>query len=636
MVTNIPPLLKIGDRVIGEGHPVYIIAEIGLNHQGDVTLAKRLIDAAVEAGVDCVKFQKRSLKDVYTDQALHRTEKEEQGSQYTLRHIKKIELSESQMTSLFRYSKAKGVDFLCTPWDEKSVAFLARLGVKFFKISSPDMTNLPLIRQVAGLFKPMIISTGMSFVSEIEVVVDALKRLDARFALLHCNSAYPAPYHDINLRFIPTMKERFGCVVGYSGHERGIATSLAAVALGASIVERHITTDRTLPGPDHRASLEPAEFKELVEKIRIVEQSLGADMRVPSRGEYLNRQILGKSLVAARNLPRGHVVSYSDITTKSPGKGTTPLKMDSFIGKTLTRDIAKDDFLLESDVGVLHDTPYDGIRMKHKRGIVVRMTDIDQLLRCNPDFVEVHLTDQDVREAKPYTTRYPMPMTIHAPEYNGERLLDLSSLDEELRRASVEHINRVMAYARTLKPLFSNRNGRPLVIVHPGGMNIESPLIDRIRSLNNQLAKSLSEIDRRGFEVLVENMPPYPWYFGGQWHHASFMDAKEIVTFSRKHRVGIAYDVSHAALYCNKYGKDIISYTKTILPVTRYLHVSDAAGLDGEGLQIGDGLVDFSNVLKLLRRSKAWVIPEIWQGHKYGGEGFMIATRKLAEIDPEF
>src|SRR3989338_7462453 len=207
--------IRIGNRKISHTEPVYIIAEIGLNHQGNVGTAKILVDKAVAAGVDCVKFQKRSLKKLYSDAVLNESVQQEHGVHYTLHHIAKTELSNADMASLYEYTKSKNVDFLCTPWDTESLFFLEELGVNAFKIASADMYNLKLIGQAAGFKKPLIISTGMSFVSEIEQVVDFLNKINASYALLHCNSTYPAPYHDINLNFIKTLQKKFDCPVGY-------------------------------------------------------------------------------------------------------------------------------------------------------------------------------------------------------------------------------------------------------------------------------------------------------------------------------------------------------------------------------------------------------------------------------------
>src|SRR3989344_355165 len=629
--------IRIGNRKISHTEPVYIIAEIGLTHQGNVGTAKILVDKAVAAGGDCVKFQKRSMKKIYSDAVLNESVQQEHGVHYTLHHIAKTELSNADMASLYEYTKSKNVDFLCTPWDTESLFFLEELGVNAFKIASADMYNLKLIGQAAGFKKPLIISTGMSFVSEIEQVVDFLNKINASYALLHCNSTYPAPYHDINLNFIKTLQKKFDCPVGYSGHEAGIAVPLAAVAHGARIIEKHITLDRGQDGPDHRASLLPDEFAELVRQIRIVEVSLGDDVRFPSRGEYINRETLSKSLVAARDLKKGTVHTYEDIELKSPGKGTNPLKLDLFVGKTLARrDLKRDDYLLESDVHLSeHDMPVIGPG-KRKWGVVARMGDIDTMIRCNSDFVEIHLTDSDINNNKEYIKEYATDLVVHGPEYNGDLLLNLSSTDPTIRQKSIEFFNKALAHARRLRRLFRNKNERVKFIVHPGGMDIREPRIDLITTHNKNFLDSLNQLKADGFEILLENMPTCAWYFGGQQYQSNFMDAKEIRDFATTHGYVVTFDTSHAALYCNYFKKDLLEYVDAILPVAQYFHISDAARLNGEGLQIGDGTIDFRPLLKKMEQNDAWYLPEVWQGHKFGGEGYLKAVKKLRELNSNF
>ncbi|MBI4160525.1 MAG: N-acetylneuraminate synthase family protein [Candidatus Yanofskybacteria bacterium] len=629
--------IKIGNRKIGQNQPVYIIAEIGLNHQGDVKLAKQLIDCALKAKADCVKFQKRSLKNVYASHVLEDVGKEEHGTNYSLYHIKKVEFTNDQMRELYLYALSKNIDFLCTPWDEESLNFLNNLGLPAFKIASADMFNLKLLGKVAALKKPMLISTGMSFISEIEQLVDFLKKMNAEYVLLHCNSTYPAPYHDVNLNFIKVLQDRFSPIVGYSGHELGISVSLAAVTMGARVIERHLTLDRAMTGPDHKASLHPEEFEELVKQIRILELALGDGIRFPSRGEYLNRETLAKSIVAARPLKKGTIITHADLDVKSPGKGTNPLKLDIFVGKKLvTRNVKKDDYLLESDINLRPRELYKPVKTKHRWGVVARMSDINTLIKCRSDFIEIHLTDSDVINDYKYNTRYDIDLVVHGPEYNVDLLLDLSSADPSVRKRSVEFFNRALDHARKLKRLFRNHHQAVKFVVHPGGMDLEHPLLDRIEEHNTNFLKSLKALNFDGFEPLLENMPGCAWYFGGQQYQSNFMAAEEIVTFANKYNYGITFDTSHAALYCNYYGRDLNEFTRTILPVTKYIHISDAAKYNGEGLQIGDGTIDFKSTLRQLFDANLWFLPEIWQGHKFGGEGFLKAIKRLKDINPEF
>ena len=296
------PVIKIGDRLVGDGHPTYIIAEIGVNHNGFLDLALQLIDVAVDAGADAVKFQKRSLDKLYAKKYLENANAGEKTLRYLLPILQQVELTEEMYHDIVAHCKQKGITFMCSAFDTESADFLDKLAVPAYKVASADLTNLPLLDHLVKKGKPLILSTGMSHMTEVEFTVKFLKERGAQFALLHCNSTYPAAFEDINLRFMDQLR-RFDVPVGYSGHERGIAVCAVASALGASIIERHLTLDRTMDGPDHAASLEPHGFKKMVRDIRQITQALGTgEEKFISRGEILNREVLGKSLVATRRI----------------------------------------------------------------------------------------------------------------------------------------------------------------------------------------------------------------------------------------------------------------------------------------------------------------------------------------------
>ena len=282
----------------------FIIAEIGNNHNGDFERAKLMIDKAVEMGADCAKFQMRQMKEVYRSRSLEKSG-EDLGTEYIIDLLNRFELSVDQQKQLADYCSQKGILYLCTPWDITSVDILESFGVAAYKVASADLTNLPLLDRLAKTKKPLILSTGMSTTDEVKFTVAFLTERKVQFVLLHCNSTYPAPLHDINLKWMKSI-EAIHPLVGYSGHERGIAVSMAAVALGAKIIERHFTLDRMMEGPDHAASLEFNEFKEMISGIREIESALGsAESRSLSQGEMINRENLGKSLVASIELKWG-------------------------------------------------------------------------------------------------------------------------------------------------------------------------------------------------------------------------------------------------------------------------------------------------------------------------------------------
>lgn len=295
--------MQIENFKIGDGR-VFIIAEIGNNHNGSYETAIKMVDLAILIGADCVKFQMRNLESVYRKKSLEK-KSDDLGTEYIIDLLNKFELSAESHRKISDYCRRKGILYLCTPWDKISLKILETMGVPAYKVASADLTNLPLIDALCKVGKPLILSTGMSTMSEVENTVNFLNSQSANFALLHCNSTYPAPFADINLKWINQLK-KIHQHIGYSGHERGVAVSYAAVALGACIIERHITLDRNMEGPDHAASLEFPEFKEMVKGIRQIELALGDGIkRVVSQGEMINRENLSKVLLPREIFKRG-------------------------------------------------------------------------------------------------------------------------------------------------------------------------------------------------------------------------------------------------------------------------------------------------------------------------------------------
>jgi sialic acid synthase SpsE len=325
--------LEIAGRPIGDGHPCYIIAEAGVNHNGSLDLAKRLVDIAADAGADAVKFQKRTISEILIAEALMRpyTVPTSLGATYG-EHREKLELSEDDFFALADHARVRGITLLASAWDMTSADFLDRLGIPAFKIASADCTNLPLVEYIAGKGKPVLLSTGMSDMAEVEEAVATVRRHSDQLVLFQCTSTYPCDNDQINLRVIQTYRERFRCVVGYSGHERGLAPSEAAVALGADVIERHFTIDRTMIGPDHAASLEPTGLQRLVRNIRNIEKALGSPEKRIVEAERTVRERLAKSIVAKMDIPAGTVITADMLTVKGPGSGLKPGFMPLLVG----------------------------------------------------------------------------------------------------------------------------------------------------------------------------------------------------------------------------------------------------------------------------------------------------------------
>jgi len=617
--------IMIGDRTVGDGHPTYIIAEIGVNHNGLLELAIELIDIAVRSGADAVKFQKRDISKLYGRKYLENANAGEKSLRYLLPILQQVELTDEAFYRITNYCQQKGITFLCTPFDPESANFIDQLGVPAFKVSSADLTNLPLLEHLILKNKPLILSTGMSRMEEVEITVNFLKDRKAEFALLHCNSTYPASFEDVNLRFMERLRG-FGVPVGYSGHERGIAISTVASALGASIIERHLTLDRTMDGPDHAASLEPQGFAKMVRDIRQVSQALGTGQeKFMSRGEILNREVLGKSLTASRRIQSGEVITREMISVKGPALGLSPQYYQELIGHQIERLIEEDEPFLERDLGVRVDFDRSHT-LPMEYGFTVRFRDYKEMLEYDPKMLEFHFTDQDLDDS--YPGEYlDVRLVVHAPEFWERTLVDLCALDERQRLDSVALMQKSIDLTRRMAPFFK---GTPKVVVHPGGMSLDQPIKQKTRLYQN-LRKSVGELDHEGVELLLENLPPHPWYFGGQWLTNAFMDAHEIVEFISPLGLNFCFDTSHSKLFCNWAQVDFIEQVEILLPFIRHLHIADASGLDGEGLQIGEGTIDWVEFFGVMGGYKGTMIPEIWRGHQHNGEGFLIAIQRLSK-----
>ncbi|MFO7616672.1 MAG: N-acetylneuraminate synthase [Bacteroidales bacterium] len=330
--------------------PVLIIAEAGVNHNGDPLLARRMVEAAAQCGADIVKFQTFKTENLVTPDAPKAAYQEANtgisGSQYDM--LKKLELSEKEHIELIDLCRQHRIGFLSTPFDPDSADLLNRLGVNQFKVGSGDLTNIPLIRQLAGYGKPLILSTGMATMREIARVLEVIGQAGLPrhlVTLLHASTEYPAPYSGVNLRAMLTMKRRFGVCVGYSDHTQGIEVPVAAVALGAQVIEKHFTLNRNLEGPDHKASLEPDELAAMVRAIRNVEASLGSGRKNPTPGEKMNMRAARKSIVAACDIREGELLSEANLTVKRPGTGIPALEWDRIIGTFAARDYRKDELI---------------------------------------------------------------------------------------------------------------------------------------------------------------------------------------------------------------------------------------------------------------------------------------------------
>lgn len=624
----------IGKHAISERDKAFIIAEIGNNHQGDIALAKQLVDLAVNAGADCVKFQMRNMASLYKSGS-DQDQAADLGAQYTLDLLNKFQLSNDELIEVFDYVKSKDCIPLCTPWDMPSLSLLEDYGMPAYKVASADLTNTELLAALIKTGKPLICSTGMSTEGEIKHAVEFLRSQGAEFVLLHCNSTYPTPLKDVNLAYLARLKQIAGGIVGYSGHERGVSIPVAAIAMGAKVVEKHFTIDKSLEGNDHKVSLLPDEFADMVRKIREVEEAMGkGEERALTQGELINREVLAKSLMANADIAPGEVIKRELIEIKSPGQGLQPMYIDKLVGRVAKRAIKAGECFFESDIQgqAIQAKNYE---FERPFGIPVRYHDYKALAaKSNFDFVEFHLSyqDMDVDFNDYIEGLQEIGFAIHSPElFAGDHIMDLAAEDAAYRERSIAELNRVCHITRQLKQLFP-KTEKPVIVINAGGARADGFVKPEFKAaMYQRVAESLAKVDQTGVEVIIQTMPPFPWHFGGQSYHNLFVSADEIREFYESYGYRICYDISHTQMACNYYNWALTDFTQTVAPITAHMHVVDALGVDGEGIEVGKGDVDFPELAQDLTAGAPGIqfIPEVWQGHKNSGEGFWKALAYL-------
>ena len=588
----------IGPYRIDDSSPVFVIAEIGINHNGKPELARQLVDEAITAGADCVKFQMRDMPALYRGVDAVTGSQEDLGTQYTLDLLSRFNLPPEEMLELFRYCLSRNIFFFCTPWDLSTLALLENFGMQAYKVASADLTNHDLLAALAATGKPLICSTGMSTEAEIIESVQLLRRAGAKYALMHCNSTYPPPLKDLNLRYLSRLREIGGCPVGYSGHERGWHIAVTAVACGAKIIEKHITIDRSLEGNDHEISLLPEEFSEMVARIREAEAALGhAGPRILSQGETMNRANLAKSVIASRAVSPGEIITADMLSVKSPGRGMQPNRKKDLIGRPARRSMQPGDFFYLSDLG--HEVAgARHYRFRRPWGLPVRFHDYRALLaKSNPDFLEFHLSykDIDLNPAMFFDRPFEnIGFTVHSPDlFAGDHLLNLADPDIAYRNRSLAELQRVIDLTRAMKGWFPPTT-RPLIIVSLGGYTRDRLLEKGEREESYaRIEAALKILDTAGVEIIAQTLPPFPWYFGGQLFLSLFMEASDTRAFCERTGMRLCFDCSHSMLACNHFKWSFKEFTDTLARHTAHLHIADATGDDGEGIQVGEGNVDF-------------------------------------------
>jgi len=605
----------------------YIIAEIGINHNGSLKTAIELIYAAKDAGVDAVKFQKRHLESIYSKEILDDSNSSEWSFEYLIPLLKEVELTENEYLTIRKKCDELKLDLIITPFDEVSAKFIAELGVSAYKIASADMTNIPLLKKCNGYGLPLLISTGMWKDEDIVKCSEIYKIDKLNYAFLLAQSTYPASYETLNLKYLEKLK-KLTSVVGYSGHERGTFIPVAAVAMGCKIIEKHITFDITQKGPDHKASMLPNEWKEMVYQIRMLEKAMGSNKDI-NQAEIQNKEAFAKSAVPIRDLPIGHVLIKSDLDYKSPGKGIFPHEIHDYIGKVLKKPIKKDHYINKTDFeDTVSIANWEKFSFSKKWGAKCRFHDYDDYKVLNSPSIEFHCsqTDLDI-DFRPEISN--SELIIHAPEIFDRQLVDICSEDEYIVKESLNILQRSIDKTLEIAKYFPK--AKPKLVMHLGGMYLNKRELCDTSILTKRAIENFKKLkyDSELIDILPENLPPRPWYLGGEWFQHGFMLVKDMIEFCDYFNLGITYDICHASLYCNEFNIDLADYTKEILPYVKHIHISDAYGNNGEGVQIGEGSIDFDKVLKEVKDYDFTWMPEIWSGHLHQGAGTYKCMRIL-------
>ena len=611
---------------------VIFIAEIGNNHNGCMERAKRLVHLVKETGCQIAKFQLRDFSTLYRGD---RNSVEDLGVEYTKDLLKKYELPFEAHIELSSFCKSLDIEYMCTPWDLKSVDLLESLNVERYKVASADFDNITLIERLIQTGKPLIFSTGMATTSEIKDRINYLNPRCQNYSLLHCNSTYPAPFEDIELNFIKTLK---GLTknVGYSGHERGIAVSLGAIALGSTIIERHITENKNLEGPDHQASLLPHEFSKLIEMSKELKTSLGKNKitdRKLSQGAILNKEVLGKSIVADRKIEKGEILTIEAVSIKSPGQGLSPSMLPQIIGKKVFKTIAKDQFITLNNFNENNTVQNKFVFTSPNWGIPVRPHDVLMLDKIfNAPVYEFHVSYKDLDRNLPdedWTCLYGKKILVHAPElFEESKLLNLC--DTINIEKHIKNINKVCSFCR----LIQNKIGTDqtiIIITNIGGFSTHEFKSEKEKTELYKLVKNnLKLIDETGCEITIQNMAPFPWHFGGQRYQNIFAYPDEILSFCKETGRRITLDTAHLSMHCMYQNEDFVKSIEKLSEITAHWHMSDAEGTNGEGVQMGQGDVNFKAVMSNVKESQTFIV-ETWQGHKDNGNGFAVDLKYLEE-----
>lgn len=599
-----------------------IIAEIGINYDGDPRKARNLIDLSFESGVHAIKFQYRNLNNAYCDNA------KEIGDEMLIKEINRNYLSPYQLIDLSLYAAALGLEVGISFFDKKDIQdFGNQIEIfDFFKIPSVELTNNDLIGALFELNKHLYISLGAHNEAE---VINTLKMLPATgWTPMHCISNYPVTLENARLGYITYLQDRWGVNVGYSSHDDDWEVCLLAMQMGVTVIERHITIDRDANGLDHSSSSTPNNFKKIVRFASVMPiLSAGNSPRVANQGELLNRQNLGRSYYAIDNFTKGQVLNISSLVYRSPHTGLDKTNIDKYICKPLQVDIKKDQVIDESIFNKIMpiSDKVISIAKEMKLSLPVRLHDYEKMESMFPiGAFEFHLSfDEVLSEINMINISPDNKYSIHLPDYiNSTQLMDPFSEDLEQKKASLILLDRTAKFAQKLQDL----TGAKVPVV--GSFSVVH--IDR-KDFFEKHSALLGSYLKLGIEIVPQWLPPIAWYFGGSISLNVMNELKDI-KYLKQHKLGVCMDICHLILGRNYYNFSTDEIINNLTKQVRHIHIADAIGIDGEGLAIGDG--DFENItlIKQMLGYSCLKVIEVWQGHLNNGAGFREAIIKLTNM----
>lgn len=648
MVSRQEPFLQIGRFRVDSQSPPLILAEIGVNHNGCADEAFWLVQQAAASGCHAVKFQHRS-RDLYN---LDEINSFDLGTQYIISEIERTRLSIKDLERCCHLARDLGMEPIVTPFDETALQEILSSSIKpaALKIASCDLSNHSLIRSCASADLPLILSTGMSYERDIRASSQLLRTLMVEHAFLHCNSTYPAPPGDINLSYLSRLRTITRAIVGYSSHDGNSIIPIGAIAHGARIIEIHITRSRETQGTDHRASIEVNTLPAFVSSCALMHEACGQPMpRKPSQGELANRQSLGKSYALRHDRPAGHQLNGNDLILISPGSGYGINDYEELLGRTLVRDVPARKLLRPADLRSGTSTFDDlapavaGLRAHgYIPGIPVRYHDVSEMQQAfGLPMLEFHMSDRDLQldPSNFFSEQHnDVDLIVHAVEqYEDGFILDFASNETSVLKRSFEEMNRLCDHINHLRIFFRATEQVP-VVLNLGGFTTHGFMADDdYRIALERAVNSLEQVAARHpeLQLLPQTMPPFPWHQGGRSFHNLLTNHTKIADFLAASTASICLDVSHTALSCAHFKESMSDYLDTMLGRIAHVHLSDAQGTNSEGLEIGEGSINFQLLHQGLQangRQPLYMIPEIWQGHLQGGEKFARSLIRFHEF----